>query len=124
MRTRTSSGSPSWALVLGKKPKSKGNVIPAGRLASTTKAPRSASYLSLFRLPCGDSITARSRPLSSTWGILSRLGISQALGVGRRFPLRRSASGVAHLVAVDLAAPRAARLPGRLDSVAEALEVA
>jgi len=54
-RRRTSIGSPSGARVLGRKPKSCGNVIPAGRTSLSAKIFCLSSYANLLRLPFGVS---------------------------------------------------------------------
>src|SRR5205085_7765611 len=56
VRTRTSSGSPSSALVSGTKPKSYGKTMPSGRIFDKLYIFFAGSYLILLRLPRGVSI--------------------------------------------------------------------
>src|SRR5438045_932549 len=56
VRTRTSSGSPSSALVRGTKPKSYGKTIPSGKIFDRLYIFFAGSYLILLRLPRGVSI--------------------------------------------------------------------
>src|SRR4051812_14961770 len=67
MRTSTSTGSPSWPSVAGRKPKSKGNADPSGRGPPSLKRPDSSSSLNLLQLPLGVSIITFQVPSPLFW---------------------------------------------------------